>query len=63
MFCGWVNKCCDLGGVIFIDFCDCEGIVQVVFDFDLFDVLVVVNMLCSEFCVKLMGKVCVCFEG
>lgn len=23
---GWVGCCCDFGGFIFIDFCDCEGI-------------------------------------
>ncbi|MCU7555214.1 aspartate--tRNA ligase [Alteromonas sp. ASW11-19] len=55
--CGWVNKRRDLGGVIFIDLRDREGIVQVVFDPDLPDVLEVANTLRSEFCVKLSGKV------
>lgn len=55
--CGWVNKRRDLGGVIFIDLRDREGIVQVVFDPDLPDVLDVANTLRSEFCVKLSGKV------
>ena len=55
--CGWVNKRRDLGGVIFIDLRDREGIVQVVFDPDLPDVLAVANTLRSEFCVKLTGKV------
>ncbi len=55
--CGWVNKRRDLGGVIFIDLRDREGIVQVVFDPDLPDVLDVANTLRSEFCVKLTGKV------
>ena len=55
--CGWVNKRRDLGGVIFIDLRDREGIVQVVFDPDLPDVLEVANTLRSEFCVKLTGKV------
>ncbi|GGW74823.1 aspartate--tRNA ligase [Alteromonas halophila] len=54
---GWVNKRRDLGGVIFIDLRDREGIVQVVFDPDLPDVLEVANTLRSEFCVKLSGKV------
>lgn len=55
--CGWVNKRRDLGGVIFIDLRDREGIVQVVFDPDLPEVLDVANTLRSEFCVKLSGKV------
>ena len=55
--CGWVNKRRDLGGVIFIDLRDREGIVQVVFDPDLPEVLSVANTLRSEFCVKLTGKV------
>lgn len=55
--CGWVNKRRDLGGVIFIDLRDREGIVQVVFDPDLPDVLSVANTLRGEFCVKLIGKV------
>ncbi|MCW8091478.1 aspartate--tRNA ligase [Alteromonas sp. ASW11-130] len=55
--CGWVNKRRDLGGVIFVDLRDREGIVQVVFDPDLPDVLAEANKLRSEFCVKLTGKV------
>ena len=55
--CGWVNKRRDLGGVIFIDLRDREGIVQVVFDPDLPEVLSIANTLRNEFCVKLTGKV------
>ncbi|GEA10322.1 aspartate--tRNA ligase [Alteromonas sp. KUL49] len=55
--CGWVNKRRDLGGVIFIDLRDREGIVQVVFDPDLPEVLSVANTLRNEFCVKMTGKV------
>jgi len=55
--CGWVNKRRDLGGVIFIDLRDREGIVQVVFDPDLPEVLSVATTLRGEFCVKLTGLV------
>lgn len=55
--CGWVNKRRDLGGLIFIDLRDREGMVQVVFDPDLPEVLEEANKLRSEFCVKLTGKV------
>ncbi|MCW8107827.1 aspartate--tRNA ligase [Alteromonas ponticola] len=55
--CGWVNKRRDLGGVIFVDLRDREGIVQVVFDPDLPEVLAEANKLRSEFCVRLTGKV------
>ena len=55
--CGWVNKRRDLGGLIFIDLRDREGLVQVVFDPDLPEVQEEANKLRSEFCVKLTGKV------
>ncbi|AXR05947.1 aspartate--tRNA ligase [Salinimonas sediminis] len=55
--CGWVNKRRDLGGLIFIDLRDREGLVQVVFDPDLPDVLEEANKLRSEFCIRLTGKV------
>ena len=54
---GWVHNRRDHGGVIFIDLRDREGIVQVVFDPDLPEVLEVANKLRNEFCVKLTGKV------
>ena len=55
--CGWVNRSRDLGGVIFLDLRDREGVVQVVFDPDLVDVFDVANSLRSEFCVQLTGLV------
>ncbi|WJG08116.1 aspartate--tRNA ligase [Aliiglaciecola sp. LCG003] len=55
--CGWVNKRRDLGGVIFLDLRDREGIVQVVYDPDLKDVFELANSLRSEFCVQISGLV------
>ncbi|CAG9000993.1 MAG: Aspartate--tRNA ligase [Candidatus Celerinatantimonas neptuna] len=54
---GWVNRRRDLGGVIFIDLRDREGIVQVVFDPDRDDSFAVANSLRNEFCVQLRGRV------
>ncbi|AWL12329.1 Aspartate--tRNA ligase [Saliniradius amylolyticus] len=55
--CGWVNRRRDLGGLIFIDLRDREGMVQVVYDPDLPDVLEIANTLRAEFCVQVTGKV------
>ena len=55
--CGWVNKRRDLGAVIFLDLRDREGIVQVVYDPDLQEVLKKANTLRNEFCVQIKGKV------
>ncbi len=55
--CGWVNKRRDLGGVIFLDLRDREGIVQVVYDPDLKDVFELANSLRNEFCVQITGLV------
>ncbi len=55
--CGWVNRRRDLGGLIFIDMRDREGVVQVVVDPDMADVFAVANQLRSEFCIKLTGEV------
>jgi aspartyl-tRNA synthetase len=54
---GWVNRRRDLGAVIFIDLRDREGIVQVVFDPDLPDVLAIANTLRNEFCIQIKGTV------
>ena len=55
--CGWVNKRRDLGAVIFLDLRDREGLVQVVYDPDLPEVLATANTLRNEFCVQLKGTV------
>lgn len=55
--CGWVNRRRDLGGLIFIDFRDREGIVQVVFDPDNAEVFEQANKLRNEYCVMIEGVV------
>jgi len=55
--CGWVNRRRDLGGVIFLDLRDREGIVQVVYDPDLPEVFERANSLRNEFCVRVTGTV------
>lgn len=55
--CGWVNRRRDLGAVIFLDLRDREGIVQVVYDPDLPEVLEKANSLRNEFCIQVKGKV------
>ncbi|WP_406666716.1 aspartate--tRNA ligase [Gallaecimonas sp. GXIMD1310] len=54
---GWVHRRRDLGGVIFVQLRDREGIVQVVFDPDLADVFDTANSLRGEFCVQIEGEV------
>ncbi|MCY7295149.1 aspartate--tRNA ligase [Alteromonas sp. a30] len=54
---GWVNRRRDLGGVIFLDLRDREGIVQVVYDPDLPEVFDKANTLRHEFCVSIKGIV------
>lgn len=54
---GWVNRSRDLGGVVFLDLRDREGIVQVVYDPDLPEVFDVASSLRSEFCVQVTGLV------
>ncbi|UKA28334.1 aspartate--tRNA ligase [Photobacterium damselae] len=55
--CGWVNRRRDLGGLIFIDMRDREGIVQVVVDPDMKEVFELANQLRNEFCIRLTGEV------
>ena len=55
--CGWVNRRRDLGGLIFIDMRDREGIVQVFFDPDRKDIFEKASELCNEFCIQITGTV------
>lgn len=55
--CGWVNRRRDLGGLIFIDMRDREGVVQVVIDPDMTEIFAEANQLRNEFCIKLTGEV------
>jgi aspartyl-tRNA synthetase len=55
--CGWINKRRDLGAVIFLDLRDREGIVQVVYDPDLPEVIAKASTLRNEFCVQIKGVV------
>lgn len=55
--CGWVNRRRDLGGLIFVDLRDREGLVQVFFDPDLTQLFAQAGELRAEFCVKIEGNV------
>lgn len=55
--CGWVNRRRDLGGLIFIDMRDREGIVQVFFDPDQQAAFSLASELRNEFCIQITGSV------
>ncbi|OZI14273.1 aspartate--tRNA ligase [Sodalis-like symbiont of Philaenus spumarius] len=55
--CGWVNRRRDLGGLIFIDMRDREGLVQVFFDPERKDAFTRAAELRNEFCLQLTGIV------
>ncbi|KEY57949.1 aspartate--tRNA ligase [Serratia sp. DD3] len=55
--CGWVNRRRDLGGLIFIDMRDREGIVQVFFDPDQKVAFDKAFELRNEFCIQVVGTV------
>ena len=55
--CGWINKRRDLGGLIFVDLRDREGLVQVVFDPEVEGLMDNATKLRQEFCVQLKGVV------
>ncbi|WP_225639554.1 aspartate--tRNA ligase [Candidatus Profftia sp. (ex Adelges kitamiensis)] len=52
MLCGWVNSRRDLGGLIFIDLRDCEGIIQVLFAPEYQEIFQKAAKLRNEFCVQ-----------
>ncbi|MGL5948507.1 MAG: aspartate--tRNA ligase [Aeromonas sp.] len=55
--CGWVHRRRDLGGLIFIDLRDREGIVQVFFDPDKPTAFALASELRNEFCIQVTGVV------
>lgn len=55
--CGWVNRRRDLGGLIFIDMRDREGLAQVFFDPDRQEAFSRAAELRNEFCIQLTGIV------
>ena len=55
--CGWVHRRRDLGGLIFIDMRDREGIVQVFFDPDRPEAYALAPELRNEFCIRVTGAV------
>ncbi|WP_185922264.1 aspartate--tRNA ligase [Hafnia paralvei] len=55
--CGWVHRRRDLGGLIFIDLRDREGVVQVFFDPDHQEAFQQASELRNEFCVQITGNV------
>lgn len=55
--CGWVNRRRDLGGLIFIDMRDREGLAQVFFDPDRQEAFSRAAELRNEFCIQLTGMV------
>ncbi len=54
---GWVNRRRDLGGLVFLDLRDREGLVQVVVDPDTPDAFAVAEQVRSEFVVEVVGMV------
>ncbi|OZN25969.1 aspartate--tRNA ligase [Actinobacillus seminis] len=54
---GWVHKRRDLGGLIFIDMRDREGVIQVCFDPKYQEALTAAAALRNEFCIQIQGEV------
>jgi aspartyl-tRNA synthetase len=60
---GWVQKRRDLGGLIFVDMRDREGIVQVVFGDDAPEALAIANKIRNEYVIEVEGTVVARQEG
>ncbi len=60
---GWVNRRRDHGGVIFVDLRDREGLIQVVFDPDRYEIFNVAEHIRSEYVLQVSGKVRLRPEG
>lgn len=57
VFCGWVHRRRDHGGVIFVDLRDHSGIVQVVFDPDRAEIFALAEQLRNEFVLCVTGRI------
>ena len=57
VFCGWVHRRRDHGGVIFIDLRDHTGLVQVVFDPDREAIFALAEQVRNEFVLRIRGRV------
>lgn len=57
IFCGWVHRRRDHGGVIFIDLRDHTGLVQIVFDPDRAETFALAEEVRNEFVLRITGKV------
>lgn len=55
--CGWAHRLRDHGGVIFVDLRDREGLVQVVFDSDIPEVLHTASRIRHEYVLRIEGRV------
>jgi len=57
VFCGWVHRRRDHGGVIFIDLRDHSGLVQIVFDPDRAEIFQMAEQVRNEFVLQVTGRV------
>ncbi len=55
--CGWVNRRRDLGGLIFIDMRDREGLAQVLIEPENKEIFELASQLRNEFCIQITGTV------